>query len=165
MVNKAHANVSSNNIHECKGAAAASANTVRIADGLGSGSWGLVPPASISGVNNANLITLVYRFTDVSTPSSQWIVCPIAGIITKIYSVLHAAITIADTVFSFEIAGTPVTGGGLTIAYLASAAGDVDSSTPSAARALTIGQAIEIISDGGSTTVADATFTFVINVA
>ena len=160
-----HANVAAANIHECKGANSASVDTVRISDGAGSGSWAKVPPASITGVNNVNLITFTYRFTDISTASSQWVVCPIAGIISKIYTVIHGVITGSDTNMTFEIAGVVVTNGAIVIAQSGSAAGDVDSSTPTAARTLTAGQAIEVISDGGSTNTVDATVTFTINVA
>lgn len=160
-----HANVAAANIHECKAANTAAINTVRISDGAGSGSWAKVPPASITGVNNVNKVTLTYRFTDISTASSQWVVVPIAGIISKIYTVIHGVITGSDTVMSFKIAGVSVTNGNVTIAQSASAAGDVDSSTPTAARTLTAGQALEIVSDGGSTNTVDATVTFIIDVA
>lgn len=151
-----HRDVSPDNIHEPKGAFSAASGTVYVADGAGSGSF--------TAINNLNKITLTYTFTDISTASSQWVVCPIAGTISKIYSVLHGAIATADTVMSFEIAGIAVTNGNITITQSGSAAGDVDSSTPTAARTLTAGQAIEIISDGGSTNTVNATITFVINV-
>lgn len=151
-----HRDVSPDNIHEPKGAYSASAGTVYVADGAGSGSF--------TAINNLNKITLTYTFIDVSTASSQWVVCPIAGVITKIYSVLHGSITGVDTVLSFEIGGVAVTNGNITIAHSGSAAGDIDNSTPTAARTLTAGQAIEIISDGGSAGTTNATITFVIDV-
>lgn len=161
----AHANVSAANIHECKGANAASVDTVRISDGAGSGSWAKVPPASITGLNNKNLIMLTASISDISTPASHWVVTPTAGIITKIYTVIDNAITVANAVLSFEIAGVAVTNGGITIAYSGSAAGDVDSSTPSGARTLTAGQALEIITDGGSTDACRALVTILIDVS
>ena len=98
--------------------------------------------------------------TDISTPASHFVVSPIAGTITKIYSTIDNAITVANAALSFEIAGTAVTSGGITIATASSAAGDVDSATPSAANTVTAGQAIEMITDGGSTTACRATITF-----
>lgn len=159
-----HANVSVSNIHECKGANTASINTVRISDGAGSGSWTKVSPSSITAVNNINIVTLNYTFTDISTPSSQWIVCPIAGIISKIYTVINGAIITADTTMSFKIAGVAVTNGNIVIPISGSGAGVVGSSTPTAARTLTAGQALEIISDGASSNVINATISFIINV-
>ncbi len=159
-----HANVSSSNIHECKGASAASNHTVRIADGAGSGTWSLVPPASITGVNNVNRVGLNVSITDISTPSSHWVVSPIAGDIVKIYSVIDNAITGGNCGLSFEIAGTPVTNGGITITQAASAAGDIDSATPTAANTVTAGQAIEVISDGNSSTACRAVITLWLDV-
>jgi hypothetical protein len=62
--------------------------------------------------------------TDISTPASHFVVSPIAGTITKIYSTIDNAITVANAALSFEIAGTAVTGGGITIATASSAAGN-----------------------------------------
>lgn len=143
--------------HEPKGAGSALANSVYVFDGAGSG--------SATVINNLNKIYLTYKFENISTASSQWIVCPLAGNIISIRTVLHGAITGGDAVLSFEIAGTAVTDGNITIAQSGSAAGDVDSSTPSSANTLTAGQAIEIISDGGSTNNVDVTITFEIDVS
>lgn len=99
---------------------------------------------------------------DVSTAQSDWVVAPHAGDIVAIYSVIDAAITVADAVLSFEIGGTAVTDGGITIANAGSAAGTVDSSTPSAANALTAGEALECITDGGSTTASKAVISVVV---
>lgn len=105
------------------------------------------------------------KITDISTSGSTFVVCPIAGTISKIYSTINNAITVGDAGLSFELAGVAVTGGGITVAYDGSAAGDVDSATPTAANTVTAGQAIEIISDGGSTTACEATITFEITPA
>lgn len=165
MSNVQHANVSVGNIHECKDANIASINTVRIADGSGSGSWNLVPPASITGVNNINKVTFTAPITDISTAGSTFVVCPIAGKILKIYNVIQNAITVADCGLTFKIATVLVTGGAITVTQSGSAAGQVNSSTPSAANTLTAGQAIEIVSDGNSSTTCPSIITFEINVA
>lgn len=104
-------------------------------------------------------VYLTVTMADVSTASSVWVVSPVAGKFTKLYSVINGAITVADAVITTEIGGTLVTNGGLTIATSGSAAGTVDSGTPTAANTLTAGQALEIITDGGSTTTSIATFT------
>lgn len=160
-----HANVDPSNIHEPKGANSASVNTTYISDGAGSGSWSLVPAASITGVNNINIKALNVTFDNISTAGSRWLVCPLAGDITKIYTVIDASISGADCGISFEIGGVAVTNGNITIAQSGSAAGDVDSSTPTAANTLTAGQAIEIISDGASSNTCNAHLTFIIDVS
>ena len=104
---------------------------------------------------------LTGTIADISTGASSWVACPCAATIEEIYTVIDGAVTVADAAISFEIGGTAVTGGGITIAYSGSAAGTVDSATPTALNTLTAGQAIEIITDGGSTDAAIAVVTFV----
>ena len=99
---------------------------------------------------------------DISAAQSVFVVCPHAGDIAKIYSVIDNAITVGDATITAEIGGTLVTGSAITIAFSGSAAGDVDSSTPSAANTVTAGQAVEIITDGGSTDACRATVTLLI---
>ena len=100
------------------------------------------------------------KITDISTGGSTFVVCPIAGTISAIYSTINNAITSVDAGLSFELAGIAVTGGGITVAYDGSAAGDVDSATPTAANTVTAGQAIEMITDGASSTACECTITF-----
>jgi hypothetical protein len=164
MANVTHASLTGANLHEPKGVATATSGQVYVADGAGSGDWD-IPYVAAADVNNLNLITLTRTFNDISTAGSQWVVCPIAGAVTKIWSVIDNAITTANCTLSFEINGTAITSGNITITQAGSNAGDVDSSTPSANNVLTAGQPIEIISDGASDTTCNATITFVIDVS
>jgi len=145
-----HKNIADAERHEPKGASTATLDTMYISDGAASGTWKF-PTYILNAV-----------IDDVSTAQSDWVVAPYAGTITKIYSVIDAAITVADATLSFEIGGTAVTNGGITITQAGSAAGDVDSSTPTANNTVTAGQAIELITDGASTTASKATITLVI---
>lgn len=97
---------------------------------------------------------------NISAAASTWVVAPVAGTITKIWTVINGAITVADAGLTFEIGGTAITGAAITIATVASAAGIVDSSVPSALNTVTAGQAIEIVADGGSTDAAMAVVLF-----
>lgn len=141
-------------LHPPKGADTASVEQVPVSDGAGGVVW----------KNRGDKFYLNYKLVDISTAKSEWIVVPVAGKITKIYSVIDGAITIANAILSFEIAAVAITSGNITIAFTGSAAGDVDSSTPSALNVLTAGQALEIITDGGSTGAIDATLTFEIDI-
>jgi hypothetical protein len=106
-------------------------------------------------------IEYVYgEIADVSSSASSWTVAPVAGNITKIWLVLEKAVTDANAAITFEIAGTAVTGGGITIAHATSAIGTIYSATPTAARTVTAGQAIELITNGGSSTASKATVLF-----
>lgn len=151
----AHASLTGADLHEPKGVAAADSGQVYIADGAGSGTW--------TTLVNANKAYITARLEDISTAKSVFVVPGVAGDVSKIYSVIDGAIATADCTLSFEIAGTPITSGDITIAYSGSAAGDVDSSTPSAANTITAGQAIEIITSGASTNTVNATITFIID--
>ena len=103
------------------------------------------------------------RIDDVSTSQSDWVVMPYAGTITKIYSVISAnSLSGGDAVLTFEIAGTAITGGTITIAS-GSAAGTVDSNTPTALNTVTAGQALELITDGGSTGTSPAELTIILD--
>lgn len=115
---------------------------------------------SIKG--NKFMTVLTTRIDDISTAGSYWVVSPYAGTIKKVYTVINGAITVADAGITLKIGGTPVTGSAITIANASSAAGDVDSSTPSAANTVTAGQAIEVVTDGASTGTVSAVVSIVI---
>lgn len=111
---------------------------------------------TVTGTVNAGThIVGPIQVPDVSSASSTaYGVAPVAGTVTSIYSVLWGAITVADAAITNNINGTPITDGGLTIAYTSSAAGDVDSATPSAANTVAAGDKLTAVSDGGSTDAA-----------
>jgi len=89
---------------------------------------------------------------DSATAGQIYVVPGFAGKIKKAWSALNGAITTADEVLTLKIGGTAVTGGAITIATVSSAAGDVDSCTPTALNTFTAGQAIEIENSGASDT-------------
>ena len=102
------------------------------------------------------------EIADISTASSTFVAVPDGGKIIKIITSLQGAISGANAAISFEIGGTAVTGGGITVAHSGSAAGDVDSAEPTAANQVEEGGTIEMITDGGSTGANKLNVTFVI---
>lgn len=108
--------------------------------------------AKTSGGQSLKKIYLTTQIEDISTAGQTYVVSPVAGTISKIYSVLNGAITTADSILIAKINGTTVTGSNITVSYTGSAAGDVDSSTPTALNTINAGEAIEIETDGGSNT-------------
>jgi hypothetical protein len=86
---------------------------------------------------------------DGSADADYYVVAPHAGDIKKIWTVTDGAVGTADITVTASIAGTPVTGGAVTIATAGSAAGDIDSASPSAANTVTAGQAIKLAVAGG----------------
>ena len=105
---------------------------------------------------------LTSKITNISTAGSTFVPVPDGGRIIKIFTSIKNAITTADAALSFEIGGTAVTGGGITVTQSGSAAGDVDTAEPTAANTVNEGDAIEMITDGGSSTTCECHVTFVI---
>ena len=105
---------------------------------------------------------LTSTIADISTASSTFVPVPDGGKIIKIITALQGAISGANAGISFEIGGTAVTGGGITVANSGSAAGDVDTAEPTAANQVEEDGTIEMITDGGSTGAKKLNVTFVI---
>ena len=99
---------------------------------------------------------------DLSTASSTFIPSPWRGRIARVYSMIHAAITSADAVWTMEINGNAVTGVSVTVANASSAPGDMDTAIPTGANYVNEGDAIEFISNGASSTTSPTTFVAVI---
>lgn len=106
---------------------------------------------------------LYMKLADISTGSSAFIVSPVAGTISKISSVIDGAIISFDDIITTKIGGTTVTNGGFTIAFADSAAGVVDSNSPTALNTVAIGDVIRVSTDGASTNTVSAQFTIEIN--
>lgn len=99
------------------------------------------------------------QIDDVSTAGQIYVVPGFRGKIIRAYTALNSAISGADAGLTLKIGGTAVTGGTITIAQSGSASGDVDSCAPTAANSFTSSQAIEIETDGASSTTAIVTVT------
>ena len=105
---------------------------------------------------------LTSKITNISTAGSTFVPVPDGGRIIKIFTSIKNAITTANAALSFEIGGTAITGGGITVTQSGSAAGDVDTAEPTAANSVNEEQAIEMITNGGSSTACECVVTFVI---
>lgn len=96
-----------------------------------------------------NEYVLTLDIADGSAEAVYYLVCPHAGNITSIQTVTDGAVSTADITITAAIGATGVTNGVVTIATSGSAAGDVDSATPTAANAVTAGQAVNFTVTGG----------------
>ena len=99
---------------------------------------------------------------DISTASSTFVAIPDGGKVIKILTALQGAIGTANGGITFEIGGTAITGGGITVTQSGSAAGDVDTATPTAANEVAEDGSIEMITDGASSNTIKLVVTFVI---
>ena len=84
------------------------------------------------------------------------------GKIIKIATALQGAISGGNAAITFELGGTAVTGGAITVAHSGSAAGDVDTAEPTAANVVAEDGRIEMITDGGSTGTQKLNVTFTV---
>lgn len=86
---------------------------------------------------------------DASVEASYFVIADHAGTIDKVTVVTDSAVLTADVTVTAKIAGAAVTGGVVTCPVSGAAAGNVASCTPTAARTVTAGQAIELVVSGG----------------
>lgn len=96
-----------------------------------------------------NAYPVYLEIADGSAEAVYYVVCPHAGDISKIYTVTDGVVSTADITITAKIGATGVTNGVVTIATAASAAGDVDVATPTAANTVTAGQAVNFTVTGG----------------
>jgi len=96
---------------------------------------------------------------DVSNPSSAFTVAPCKGQIMKAFSVISVALTGTNSNFTMKINGTLIPGMAWVVTQAGSAAGDVDSATPTARATSRVneGDTIEFITDGASSTTSPTT--------
>ena len=107
--------------------------------------------------------TITVYMPIVCTAGSVFVVGPHAGAITGIWSVINGVLGTGDVPIDPQIAAADITDGDLTLTASGSAAGDVDTSAPTAANVITAGQAIEIATDGNCDGTATATFSILID--
>jgi hypothetical protein len=137
MANVNHSALTDPYLHEPKGASTASAGEVYVADGAGSGAW----------TSRRSMITA--HFEDISTSSDIYLPMPYAGTISKIQTVASGAVAGGDVVFTFsDSSGNSM--GTITVTSSGSAAGDVDTLTPSSNNTVTASDYIKVNCDGGA---------------
>ncbi len=139
MANIQHSSLTGSDLHEPKGVATATNNSVYVANGSGSGTW------------QRRQHILIAHLEDVSSVGTVYVPIPFAGNIIKIQTVLEGAITNADSTITINnSSGTTM--GTITVAYTGSAAGDVDLVEPTSDNTTTDNDYITVSSDGSSTT-------------
>ena len=99
------------------------------------------------------------EIADISTADEVYFVPGFRGKIRKITSVIDGAIGTADADLTAKIGTVAVTGGLITVATASSAAGDIDSTVPTALNAFSETDFIEIETDGASTNTVKVTLT------
>ena len=106
--------------------------------------------------------TVTITLDDISTAGSAFAPIPYAGTITSIQTIIDGAIATDDADLTTEINGVAVTGSLIIVDNSSSAAGVVDSATPTAANAVVVGDSLELITDGASTNTVKVTAIYTI---
>ena len=98
-------------------------------------------------------ITDIYtvKIPDVSTADTVYVPMVRPGNIIRISSAISGTIATANAVLTASIGAVAITGGTITITASGSAAGDVDTTQPTAANVVAIGDNVNVATNGAST--------------
>jgi len=152
-----HKDLTGSDLHEPKGIEVATSGQVYVSDGAGSGSWS----DPLAEINNLNSFDITGVIPDISDPNSNFMhVLARDGILSVLRTVIDAPVTVADAVLSIYRNGV-LLGQTLTVAFSGSAKGITDVLTLSPTYTFTMGDTIEIRTDGGSTDTAKCYCTLV----
>ncbi len=147
-----HKDLTGDELHESKGVAEATAGTVYVANGAGSGAWVSV----YNGIYNLNQYWMPGEISDVSTPSSRtFIYVPVDSEMFELAAILGAPITTANSVLSIYINGV-LFADTLTLVQAGSATGQLQRTNLNTANSIANGSVIEIRSNGASDSVSTA---------
>lgn len=153
-----HNTLTGSSLHEPKGI-----------DSAGTGDAGkvLTPSASVAGEGvlrnlveseiNTKLAYISVDFADITTAGDVYLPCAFAGTVTGVNTVINGVLGTADTDLTAKVNNVAMTNGTVTIAFSGSAAGDLDSATPTAGNTVTTSDYINITSDGAGTGTVGAT--------
>lgn len=117
-----------------------------------------VPTARTNlGVNKAYVPV---RVATLVGTGQYWAYCPYAGTVTSIVSITEGILTTGDATLTAKIGATGITDGVITIANAASAAGDIDTATPSALNTVVVGSKLSLTVGGTNATATVANCLF-----
>jgi hypothetical protein len=148
----AHSALTGADLHEPKGAAAASAGQIYVANGSASGAWQKIGSSELDTAElfDLNEMYLTGVIDDVSTAADIYFAVPHNATLNKVITVLGGAITVADAVVTVANHAAS-TIGTITVAQSGSAAGDVDTLAASVNNTFTEDQRVKVSTDGAST--------------
>lgn len=146
-----HEDLTGIELHENKGVAEASNNQVATASG-GATVWKKLGTNNLDTSQFFGLNTYIFtlELADVSTASVEYLAFPFACTVDKIVTTLGAAITGADSTLTVRN-NSGGSMGTITVTQSGSAAGDVDSLSPSSNNTINANQKLSFETDGGST--------------
>lgn len=102
-------------------------------------------------------VYLTLDITNISSAAVVYLPSPVAGTISKITTIINGAIATANAILTGRIGSTAITGGAVTIPFSGSAAGQVNSATPTALNTVAVGNNINFTANNASTNTVRAT--------
>lgn len=158
-----HKDLPSSELHEPKGIiTAATSDTGKV----------YTPSASVAGTGTLRYLVdtevkekyayISLYFEDVANKSDVYLPMNFAGTVKNVKCVIDGAIGGADTILTCKVGNTAMTNGTITIAFSGSAAGDIDSCTPTALNTFTSAQYLRVTSDVAGTGTVNANLLFTI---
>jgi hypothetical protein len=148
ILNKLQYALANNNSETSNIGALAAADRVPVADASADYALKYATPADIQNAIG-NKVYLSLDIADGSAEAVYYLLSPVAGTISSIRSVIDGAVSTADITITAAIGATGVTNGVVTIATAASAAGDIDVATPTAANTIAANAAMNFTVTGG----------------
>jgi hypothetical protein len=101
-------------------------------------------------------------FPDVANKSDMFLPMNFAGTVKNVKCIIDGTITTADTILTVKVGTTAMTNGTITITASGSAAGDIDSCTPTALNTFTASSYLRVTSDTAGAGTVNATLLFTI---
>ena len=150
-----HKDLTGAELHEPKGADSATAGSVYVADGAGSGSW----LARYSDIIALNQYWLTEDMADISAPNNHvYFYVPVQSEIVSLAAILDGTIAGANAIMSIYINGV-LFAETLTMPFAGSTSGTLAATSFTTANTIPPGSVIEVRSDGGSTNTVKASVT------
>lgn len=103
---------------------------------------------TVTGVDQQVVLNAV--IADISTAETVWVVCPVAGTIVGVYTVIAGTIATADSTVTVTTAADAAIAS-IVVTASGSAAGDVDADVVLTNDTVTAGQALKVSTNGNST--------------
>lgn len=169
MADVQHSAITDPDIHEPKGAAAASGDTVYVADGAGSGTWQKIADAQLNTAVETGILAQVETdilagdieileaevfmhivIPDISSADTLLVPIPENAEVIQAQFVLEGAITVADATVTLDTAADAEIIS-QAIAFTGSGAGDSYVATPSGNATISGPSYLKLATDGGST--------------
>lgn len=139
-----HSTLTGADLHESKGVAAASANTVAVADGAGSTTWKKFTTSSADATSwvAINKMNYTIQVPSAAATSDNYIPFNRAGNVVRVDAALCGAITVTDLVVTIRNGATVI--GTITIPQAGSAAGTEGGVTISTNNAIALGGVLRV---------------------